>query len=354
MKKVFTLFFKDNLWIVHCYLITFGLLAVLYYFLGGFNEGIFYFIFVACTLFCIMLIFHFFKTERLYRKIAKLPAQEENLLLEKTYSPIEEAFQEYAFQYQADRLQEIHQLKTTQKEQTLYLNQWTHQLKTPISVIRLICENHLGEDDFDKIFLENMRINEIVTQMMYLIRTEDFKQDFSIGQYQLLEIVKKATNSLKYFFVEKQIYPEVSISPDLLILTDKKWLELLIYQLLANAVKYTKKSPAKVMIYTEYNDNGELELVIKDEGIGIAKEDYRQLFDLFYTGSNGRQNGESTGMGLYIAKKISDGLGYHLTFDSTVGKGTVFKVQLSEEKSKADSFYKGNHHSGENTEHSNN
>ena len=104
-----------------------------------------------------------------------------------------------------------------------------------------------------------------------------------------------------------------------------KWLQFIIGQFITNAVKYTFEPSKKVYIYaTEQQDR--VTLSVRDEGIGIPKSDLSRVTKAFFTGENGRKTGESTGMGLYLAKEICEKLGHELVIDSEVGKGTTVSV----------------------------
>ena len=109
------------------------------------------------------------------------------------------------------------------------------------------------------------------------------------------------------------------------ILTDEKWLTFVIEQILSNAVKYARGG--EISIYTE-----DKTLVIADDGIGIAEEDLPRIFEKGFTGYNGRADKKSTGIGLYLCKKIMDKMGHKIWIDSEVGKGTRVYLELTRQE----------------------
>ena len=100
-----------------------------------------------------------------------------------------------------------------------------------------------------------------------------------------------------------------------------------IEQILSNSVKYTK-SGGSVSIYLE----SPVTLCIEDTGIGIESEDLPRIFEKGYTGYNGRSDKKSSGIGLYLCRRITERLGHKIYAESTVGRGTVIKIDLGREK----------------------
>ena len=144
-------------------------------------------------------------------------------------------------------------------------------------------------------------------------------------QYDLSKVVKQAIRKYAAIFIGKKItldYKEM----DCFILTDEKWLIFVIEQILSNALKYTRLGT--ISIYLE----AEKTLVIKDSGIGIASEDLPRVFEKGFTGFNGRMDKKSTGIGLYLCKKILHKLGHKITITSQIDLGTIVKIDFSSVK----------------------
>ncbi|WP_249685312.1 ATP-binding protein, partial [Bacillus velezensis] len=126
----------------------------------------------------------------------------------------------------------------------------------------------------------------------------------------------------KRLFITKRVFPEIHIEDDLIVASDSKWLRFTLGQFITNAVKYTFESNKKIVISAIEKDDY-VQLAICDEGIGIPASDLSRVTKAFFTGENGRKTGESTGMGLCLAKEICEKLGHELVITSEVGKGTI-------------------------------
>lgn len=128
---------------------------------------------------------------------------------------------------------------------------------------------------------------------------------------------KKIEEFLLYF-------PKLHVDENLIVYSDYKWLSFVIYQLLTNAIKYSDNG--KSVFIKAYNEDKKIILSIEDEGCGITKEDIPRIFELFFTGENGRLYGESSGLGLYMVKQILDYLGHSIKVESDIKIGSKFKI----------------------------
>ena len=128
---------------------------------------------------------------------------------------------------------------------------------------------------------------------------------------------KKIEEFLLYF-------PKLHVDENLIVYSDYKWSSFVIYQLLTNAIKYSDNG--KSVFIKAYNEDKKIILSIEDEGCGITKEDIPRIFELFFTGENGRLYGESSGLGLYMVKQILDYLGHSIKIESDIKFGSKFKI----------------------------
>ena len=128
---------------------------------------------------------------------------------------------------------------------------------------------------------------------------------------------KKIEEFLLYF-------PKLHVDENLIVYSDYKWFSFVIYQLLTNAIKYSDNG--KSVFIKAYNEDKKIILSIEDEGCGITKEDIPRIFELFFTGENGRLYGESSGLGLYMVKQILDYLGYSIKVEPDIKIGSKFKI----------------------------
>lgn len=221
------------------------------------------------------------------------------------------------------------------KVQRDFNNRWIHQMKTPISVIKLILENEKDKDidvntkkSYESIEEEMEKLSNGLEMALYALRVNDFHEDFKIEDVNLLEVVRNVINENKNAFIINSIYPKIITEEDKEVKTDIKWIKFIINQIITNSIKYTKvkKSEEKsVTIRLQAIDDKAI-LSIKDTGVGIPKQDLDRVFNPFFTGENGRRYKESTGMGLYLTKDIANKLGHDILVESIEGEGTVVNI----------------------------
>lgn len=225
-----------------------------------------------------------------------------------------------------------HQLLVYQKsneEHQLFINKWVHYIKTPLSVIRIITQEDKTDERLQQIQQEGDKILYGVNMALYFARSTNFTNDFKFEKLFLRQTFIEIINELKRFFIVHDVFPMLEVAEDLQVVSDKNWLKVIFYQLITNAVKYSKKGN-KITIYTRKDERG-LWCCIQDTGKGIPKQDMERIFDLFFTGKNGREYGESTGIGLFLVQKICDGMNYLIEVESKEGKGTIFSIRMKEQ-----------------------
>lgn len=212
-----------------------------------------------------------------------------------------------------------------------YYTLWTHQIKTPIAGMRLILQNRKCEGSYDgageELILEGelFKIEQYVEMALQYLRLESLNQDLVLKSYALYDIVSHALQKYAICFMSKKLSIEVESFPNIVV-TDEKWLQFVVEQIISNSIKYTFNGGITIKMKDEYT------LEISDTGIGIQKEDLPRIFERGFTGFNGRCDHKSTGIGLYLCKKVMNKLGHSLEVESTVGKGTSFYVGFTKEQ----------------------
>lgn len=207
-----------------------------------------------------------------------------------------------------------------------FMNQWVHQMKTPLSVIEMIAQEE--EDERTRSIAEEAeRMRRGLEMVLYVARLDTFEQDFSVENIALKQLVNETVHEYKRYFIRSHVYPEVRIEDGLYVRTDGKWMHFILGQLLNNAIKYSAGSGQKLTISAKA-DGHEVILDIQDLGVGIPKADLPRVFRPFYTGENGRHFKESTGMGLYIVKEVIGKLNHQIELDSTEGEGTLVRIHF--------------------------
>lgn len=314
----------------HITFILFQFVVVLFimslYYLDGFRnvDTAIYSITISFIFIISFLALRYYLRQSYYKKLTQLPKSMEDALQRNGKSPehiqTELYFQELYRAYQ----HEVQVLYATQSRQEKFLNQWIHQMKTPVAVLELLLQEE-GELDKESVCEEVNRIKKGLEIVLMNARLEKFEEDMQVEQIDLKELVTATINENKRLFITNRIFPVIEIDEGTTITSDSKWLKFIIGQFITNAVKYTFEPNKKITISTQIQHN-DVQLIIKDEGIGIPSSDLARVTRAFFTGENGRRTGESTGMGLYLAKEVCDKLDHKLTIASEVGVGTTITL----------------------------
>ncbi|MGR3775899.1 sensor histidine kinase [Bacillus paramycoides] len=296
------------------------------YWLDGYDHlsTALYSVFLGICLLIGYLAFRYFSHRRLYNKLSTPSKTLHESIQEMDSAPLSVALQD-VLETQYNYYQQ--QLKTweyKQKEHLTFINQWVHQMKTPLSVIELITQEEDGES-FESIAEEIDRMKYGLEMVLYMERLETFEQDFYVERASLQDIVQEVVRENKLLFIRSYVYPEVKVNPNLIVETDRKWLRFVINQVVSNAIKYSAGSRKNVTMAT-FEEGRSIILEIQDRGVGIPKEDLPRVFRPFYTGENGRKFKESTGMGLYLVKSIIEKMDHDIEIESEVGKGTKIRI----------------------------
>ena len=201
-----------------------------------------------------------------------------------------------------------------------YYTTWVHQIKTPISVMRMTLE---GEDteEHRELSAELFRIEQYVEMVLSYLRLDSDSSDYVFQEYDLDSIIRQAVHKYAPLFVRKKLrlsYEPVNVK----VLTDEKWLLFILEQILSNSIKYTQEGCVSITLTPDKVLN------ISDTGIGIAPEDLPRIFEKGFTGYNGRSDKKSTGLGLYLCKKAAGRLSHKISVQSKPGAGTVVSIDL--------------------------
>lgn len=326
-KKAFKIFIIDNVPLLLTVLLTHVLFfGALFYIKGIWIGEIFYFSFLVFSMMIIHLSIRYYKNIRVYDKFLLKSEIIDDYWIREPRSTLEKIYNLMINEFILNSGNRETEIKHDRKLQKIMIYRFIHQMKTPLSVLKLICENHRGLDDYKKIKRNLDTIQYNLNQIVDIYRLEDFKSDFVSEKILLINICKDNINSLKDYFIASHIYPKLDIDDSIYVYTDSKWLKLMIHQLLTNAIKYSYYG--QTVTIKAIKIENEVQLSIIDEGIGIENADLKNVFELFYVGKNGRNNADSSGIGLYIVKRISDYLGHDLDIKSKVNKGTCITIKF--------------------------
>lgn len=216
-------------------------------------------------------------------------------------------------------------LNKKQEEHLIFMDRWTHQMKTPLSVMELMATD-LDEPDASSFREETDKLKTGLNMVLYMARLRTIEQDFHIKRVPLLQLVQEVNQEHKRLFIRNNVFPKMyENKTGLVVETDEKWLFFIISQLIHNAVKYSAGKANHIEITLD-KQFGHTTLEITDFGVGIPKEDIKRIFDPFYTGENGRVFKESTGVGLFLVSEVIDYLGHAIEVESVAGDGATFRI----------------------------
>ena len=196
-----------------------------------------------------------------------------------------------------------------------YFLLWIHQIKTPITVCNLI----LGKPDADHRLREQMiYIEEYTNMAMNYLKLLERTSDMDIYEVDLDIIISSIVKKYSLIFIEKKISLDYTHT-NAKVISDAKWLSIMLEQIISNALKYTKSGKISINFDEEL-----LKLSIKDTGIGIPSKDIKKIFDRGYSGFNGRVNEKSSGLGLYMVGRIAQILNIKIEVYSKLNIGSEF------------------------------
>ncbi|MBU5271948.1 sensor histidine kinase [Staphylococcus caprae] len=205
-----------------------------------------------------------------------------------------------------------------------YFLTWVHQIKTPITASQLLLERN-EENVVNRVRQEIVQIDNYTSLALSYLKLLNEESDMTISEVEINELIRPLIMKYRIQFIEQHTRIHYEKCEDK-VLTDAQWASIMIEQILNNALKYARGKD----IWIEF-DASEQSLIIKDNGVGISKADIPKIFDKGYSGYNGRLNEESSGIGLFIVKHISNHLNHEVDVDSKLNEGTTFKIHFPRE-----------------------
>lgn len=219
----------------------------------------------------------------------------------------------------------IAEYRKSSEEFQEYIELWVHEIKLPVASLLLMCHNN---PDIDGKYNEQLRrIDDYIENVMYYVRSENVRKDYIIKEVSLKRTFSKTALKNREELQQRNVAIKTE-NLDVSVMTDGKWLEYIMGQIIANSMKYfSPERPPEINIYAVSYDNATT-LHIRDNGIGIPSSDLPYIFEKSYTGTNGRTHSKSTGMGLYIIKNLCDSLGHDIKAESVQGEFTDISISF--------------------------
>ena len=222
-------------------------------------------------------------------------------------------------------LENVNYYKNIQEDYKEYIELWIHEVKIPIAASKLIIENN--KDEITKSIDEELdKVENYTEQALFYARSNAVEKDYIINKTNIKEIVNSAILKNKTTLLNEKVSIELTNLQPEVVYTDSKWAIFIVNQIIQNAIKYSKKDDKRIEISSK-EKNDKVILYIKDNGIGIKKGEITRVFERGFTGENGRLIGKkSTGIGLYLCKKLCDKLGLGIELNSEKDKGTEVRI----------------------------
>lgn len=351
MRYVINYYRKNLQWISLYLLLLFMMNLILYLNQADISEMIY----SSCVLLFIFIVVsvagsykYYVKNKKLEYLIKTMKNSKKQLeqihinyeLFPEAYEVIEMQYQEIVSMVNDDKFEYINATESRYQDLMQYYSLWVHQIKTPIAAMRLLLQSVEDESFYNQakeLEEELFAIEQYVEMALQYVRLDSVTNDFVLQPENIADIAKEAIRKYAKLFIRKKIrinFDENSFKVGeedwYQAITDRKWMVFVIEQILSNAIKYTKTG--SVSVYMEKadinasEDSPNIYLVIEDTGIGIKGEDLPRVCEKGYTGYNGHGDNRSTGIGLYMCKRILAKLSHTIEITSEVGVGTKVRI----------------------------
>ena len=330
----FTKYIKDKIY----YILTFSIYIILIsiYLKAMETEipAIIIVIAISTIFFCAGFIISYLKSNKYLKDIDKMMDNltEKYLITEIMPKPSRaERLAYYRILKKANKsmLENISIIKQQQKDYKEYIESWVHEIKIPITSVKLLCENNKS-DITTKIDEEIEEINNFVEQALFYARMDQVSNDFMIKNINLNNVIRNVLARNKKIMIQNNMKVELN-NVNTNCYTDEKWLEFIVNQIIQNAIKYRKEKNANIIITISENKENVI-LNIKDNGIGIKTSEIDRIFDKGFTGTNGRNQKKSTGIGLYLCKRLCQEIGMEIEANSKENEFTEIKIIIPRNK----------------------
>ena len=326
----FTGFIKDK--ILQISLLIFGIITI-EIFLQVYSSGNFIKIYVPVIIlgvYGISILVEYINRKMYYKKLNYLLEQleEKYLITEIINTPNfwdGKILKEVMEQVDKSMLENVNKYKYLTKDYKEYIEMWIHEIKIPIAVSKVIVENNKTEAT-KSISEELDKVENYIEQALYYARSNTVEKDYYIKKCNLKDIVNEVIRKNRTVLIGEKITIDMhDLNNE--VNTDSKWIIFILNQIIQNSIKYRKqKEQAKIEIYSKTTKESVI-LFIKDNGIGIKSGEVSRVFEKGFTGTNGRiLNKKSTGIGLYLCKKLCDKLGIAIKLESIQNTETIVKI----------------------------
>ncbi len=328
-------YFKDNLYKLLVFIVCYVFNLLIFFAFKVEKQVIISSSFLYVICFMLVLLIPYFRKKNFYDNLlANIESLDKSYLVLETLSKPE--FYEGELLYQAlyevnkSMNENVRLIEEHLQDFKEYIEMWIHEVKIPLSTLVLISNNH--KEQFDKkTKLQLKRLEDYIDQVLYYARSENAEKDYLIKEVDLSKVIKNVGLKNMDEILENKIDYIVE-NVQYKILTDSKWLEFILGQIVNNSIKYKRNIDNSYIKIFVQDGEKTTTLVIEDNGIGIKESDLKQVFDKSFTGENGRNTNKSTGMGLFIAKNMCKKLGHKIDIESKYNQYTKVYITFAKNK----------------------
>ena len=325
----FKLFLKEKA--ITILLLLFGIITI-EIFLMAYNVGLFIKIYIPhiiMGLYVVSIAIEYFKKKKFYDNLSNMleELEEEYLITEIINTPdfLEGKILKNTIEtIDKSMLENVNKYKYMTEDYKEYIELWIHEIKIPIATSKMVIENNKNaitksiDEELDK-------VENYIEQALFYARSNTVEKDYYIRKVVLKEIVNESIKKNKSSLIQEKISIDIH-DLDIEVNTDNKWIVFILNQIIQNSIKYRKKENSVMEIYANQGKENVI-LYIKDNGIGIKQGEITRVFEKGFTGTNGRlSNKKSTGIGLYLCKKLCNKLGIGIELNSVQNEGTEVKL----------------------------
>jgi len=325
----FKLFLKEKA--ITILLLLFSIITI-EIFLMAYNVGMFIKIYIPLVimgLYVVSIAIEYFKKKKFYDNLSNMleELEEKYLITEIINTPdfLEGKILKNTIEaIDKSMLENVNKYKYMTEDYKEYIELWIHEIKIPIAASKMVIENNKNEVT-KSIDEELNKVENYIEQALFYARSNTVEKDYYIRKVVLKEIVNESIKKNKSSLIQEKISINIH-NLDIEVNTDNKWIVFILNQIIQNSIKYRKKEKSIIEIYANQGKENVI-LYVKDNGIGIRQGEITRVFEKGFTGTNGRlSNKKSTGIGLYLCKKLCNKLGIGIELNSVQNEGTEIRL----------------------------
>ncbi|ANZ34059.1 histidine kinase [Staphylococcus carnosus] len=287
-------------------------------------ESAFYLVLVNLMIIILFLFFAYMRETAFLKKLSEMHEVEELKHKEAANSPMEREVLDYLYTQIVRQKKIVSDQAIVLKEQEQSLTHFVHEMKTPLTAMKLLIEKEKDKENKNALLFEWSRLNEMLDNQLYLVRLDSKNRDTYFESVNLKRMIIEEIQITRHVSQLKGIGFEMDFEADYQVFTDMKWCKMLLRQLISNAIKYSPEGQDITIHAFTHHDY--VNLTISDKGRGIPPKDLPRIYERGFTSTGYRNETTSSGIGLYLVDQIKNTLGLNVKIDSAVNHGTKVTI----------------------------